>query len=121
MKSARNCATYHIKHALVCQNKKENMHRSSISSPHKNFIIMFARLYKTANVLRASSFVRRRLLFYYLLRCHAAIQRDRDWCDLYRLCFGNDFAHFLFVYIYRSSPLKIKAVWAAKSYQCIRQ
>ena len=88
--------------------KRKNMHRSSISSPHKNFIIMFARLYKTANVLRASSFVRRRLLFYYLLRCHAAIQRDRDLCDLYRLCFGNDFAHFLFVYIYRSSPVKIK-------------
>ena len=95
--------------ADVCQNKKENMSRPSSSSPQyqNNIIFMFARLYKTANVLRVSPFLRRRLLFYYLLRCDAAMQRDLNLCDLYRVCFGNDCAHFVW-FRYSFQPAKHK-------------
>ena len=37
--------------------------------------------------------------FFHLLRCDAATQRDGGLCDLYRACHGNDFAHFLIVYL----------------------
>ena len=41
-------ASKHIKHAVsLLTFKKENMPRSSISSPHKNFIIMLHDLYNT--------------------------------------------------------------------------
>ena len=102
--------------ADVCQNKKENMSRPSSSSPQyqNNIIFMFARLYKTANVLRVSPFLRRRLLFYYLLRCHAAIQRDRDLCDLYRLCFGNWLCAFSFCLHISFQPAKNKSSLGSK-------
>ena len=37
--------------------------------------------------------------YFHLLRCDAATQRDGGLCDLYRACHGNDFAHFLIVYL----------------------
>ena len=46
--------------------------------------------------------------------CDVATQRDPDLCDLHRACFGIDVAHFLFVQIRRSSPLKIKNNWGSK-------
>ena len=76
---------------------------------------------KTADVLRAPFYVRKRILYSFFLRCDAATQRDRDLCDLHRACFGNHVAHFLFVQINRSSLLKIKNSWAAKSDLCIHQ
>ena len=52
---------------------------------------------KTADVLRAPFYVRKRILYSFFLRCDAATQRDRNLCDLYRVCFDNDFSRFLFV------------------------
>ena len=74
----------HIQHAAyVCQNKKENMPRSSSNSSHQNFILC-----RTANVLRAS-FLLRQLLYnnnFNLLRYDATQRCEAVICVTCIVC-----------------------------------
>ena len=59
---------------------------------------MFARFIQLNFKYLTSFFLITTVLYNFnLLRCDAETQQGRDLCDLYRACFGNDVAHFLFV------------------------
>ena len=69
---------------------------------------------KTADVLRAPFYVRKRILYSFFLRCDAATQQGRDLSDLHRACFGNDVAHF---FLFRLiAPAKIKNGQQSRTY-----
>ena len=119
MKSAINCALLRRQthktsciDACVCQNKKICLAlRVGVLI---RILLLCCRIMQDCKCLASFFILRRRLWFYYLLRCHAAIQRDRDLCDLYRLCFGNWLCAFSFCLHISFQPAKNKSSLGSK-------